>query len=43
MAKTRTGLQHYYQFQVILKPSPPDIQELYLESLDGDRHRSRAA
>lgn len=26
-------LQHYYQFQVILKPSPPDIQELYLESL----------
>jgi len=26
-------LQHYYQFQVILKPSPPDIQELYLHSL----------
>ncbi|RDE10590.1 glycine--tRNA ligase subunit alpha [Pelagibacterium lacus] len=26
-------LQHYYQFQVILKPSPPDIQELYLASL----------
>jgi glycyl-tRNA synthetase alpha chain len=26
-------LQHYYQFQVILKPSPPDIQDLYLESL----------
>ncbi len=26
-------LQHYYQFQVILKPSPDDIQELYLESL----------
>jgi glycyl-tRNA synthetase alpha chain len=26
-------LQHYYQFQVILKPSPPDIQELYLQSL----------
>ncbi len=25
--------QHYYQFQVILKPSPPDIQELYLRSL----------
>ncbi|MEJ2124840.1 MAG: glycine--tRNA ligase subunit alpha [Alphaproteobacteria bacterium] len=25
--------QHYYQFQVILKPSPPDIQELYLQSL----------
>ena len=27
-------LQHYYQFQVILKPSPPDIQELYLGSLE---------
>ncbi|MBY0356078.1 MAG: glycine--tRNA ligase subunit alpha [Rickettsiales bacterium] len=26
-------LQHYYQFQVILKPSPDDIQALYLESL----------
>ena len=26
-------LQHYYQFQVILKPSPPDSQEVYLESL----------
>ncbi|SFM46280.1 glycine--tRNA ligase subunit alpha [Thermodesulforhabdus norvegica] len=26
-------LQHYYQYQVILKPSPPDSQELYLESL----------
>ncbi len=26
-------LQHYYQFQVILKPSPSDIQELYLRSL----------
>jgi glycyl-tRNA synthetase alpha chain len=26
-------LQHYYQYQVILKPSPPDIQELYLASL----------
>ncbi|HLC18596.1 MAG TPA: glycine--tRNA ligase subunit alpha [Thermodesulfobacteriota bacterium] len=26
-------LQHYYQFQVILKPSPDDIQEVYLESL----------
>jgi len=26
-------LQHYYQFQVILKPSPPDLQELYLGSL----------
>ncbi len=26
-------LQHYYQFQVILKPSPPDIQDLYIASL----------
>ena len=26
-------LQHYYQFQVILKPSPDNIQELYLDSL----------
>lgn len=26
-------LQHYYQFQVVLKPSPPDAQELYLDSL----------
>jgi glycyl-tRNA synthetase alpha chain len=26
-------LQHYYQFQVILKPSPMEIQELYLQSL----------
>jgi glycyl-tRNA synthetase alpha chain len=26
-------LQHYYQFQVVLKPSPDDIQELYLGSL----------
>ena len=26
-------LQHYYQFQVVLKPSPSDIQQLYLDSL----------
>ena len=26
-------LQHYYQFQVAMKPSPKNIQELYLESL----------
>lgn len=26
-------LQHYYQFQVILKPSPANSQELYLDSL----------
>lgn len=26
-------LQHYYQFQVVLKPSPDDIQEQYLDSL----------
>ncbi len=39
-------LQHYYQYQVILKPSPPDIQELYLGSLaaigiDADLHDIR--
>ena len=27
-------MQHYYQFQVIMKPSPPDILDLYLASLD---------
>ena len=27
-------LQHYYQFQVILKPSPDNIQQLYLDSLE---------
>lgn len=27
-------LQHYYQFQVILKPSPDDLQALYLASLE---------
>jgi glycyl-tRNA synthetase alpha chain len=27
-------LQHYYQFQVLMKPSPLDIQALYLESLE---------
>jgi glycyl-tRNA synthetase alpha chain len=26
-------LQHFYQYQVILKPSPNDLQDLYLESL----------
>jgi len=26
-------VQHYYQFQVILKPSPPDLQQLYLSAL----------
>ncbi len=39
-------LQHYYQFQVILKPSPLDIQDLYLDSLraigvDLDNHDIR--
>ena len=27
-------LQHYYQFQTVLKPSPDNIQELYLDSLN---------
>ena len=26
-------LQHYYQYQVVIKPSPDDIQEMYLDSL----------
>jgi glycyl-tRNA synthetase alpha chain len=26
-------LQHYYQYQVILKPSPKDVQDIYLQSL----------
>ena len=39
-------LQHYYQYQVILKPSPPDLQDLYLGSLyaigiDRDNHDIR--
>jgi glycyl-tRNA synthetase alpha chain len=32
-------LQHYYQYQVLIKPSPPDLQDLYLGSLRGHRHR----
>jgi len=31
--KNPNRLQHYYQFQVLLKPSPNDIQDLYLDSL----------
>lgn len=27
-------MQHYYQYQVILKPSPDDVQEVYLKSLE---------
>ncbi len=27
-------LQHYYQYQVVIKPSPDNIQELYLNSLE---------
>ena len=27
-------LQHYFQYQVIMKPSPPNIQEIYLNSLE---------
>ena len=38
--------QHYFQYQVILKPSPPDVLDLYLGSLraigiDTDRHDIR--
>ncbi|MBI4826037.1 MAG: glycine--tRNA ligase subunit alpha [Nitrospirae bacterium] len=31
--KNPNRLQHYYQFQVILKPSPDNIQDIYLKSL----------
>ncbi|MDE2108950.1 MAG: glycine--tRNA ligase subunit alpha, partial [Gammaproteobacteria bacterium] len=31
--KNPNRLQHYYQFQVVIKPSPPNIQDLYLNSL----------
>jgi glycyl-tRNA synthetase alpha chain len=39
-------LQHYYQYQVIMKPAPSDIQQLYLQSLkaiglDPNRHDIR--
>ncbi len=33
-AENPNRLQHYYQFQVILKPSPHDIQDIYLNSLE---------
>ncbi|CDZ16508.1 Glycyl-tRNA synthetase alpha subunit [Candidatus Johnevansia muelleri] len=32
-AKTPNRIQHYYQFQVIMKPSPENLQELYINSL----------
>ncbi len=32
-AENPSRLQHYYQYQVILKPSPDDLQDLYLNSL----------
>lgn len=40
--KNPNRLQHYYQFQTILKPSPQNIQQLYLDSLSAigiDAHR----
>ncbi|GAB6053871.1 glycine--tRNA ligase subunit alpha [Magnetospira thiophila] len=44
--KNPNRLQHYYQFQVVLKPSPDNVQELYLDSLrhlgiDPDLHDIR--
>lgn len=33
--KNPNRLQHYYQYQVVLKPSPSDIQDQYLDSLRG--------
>ncbi len=35
-------LQHYYQFQVLLKPSPLDAQDLYLASLEAIGLKSKA-
>ena len=32
--KNPNRLQHYYQFQVIMKPSPADLQDKYLQSLE---------
>ena len=32
--KNPNRLQHYYQFQVLIKPSPKESQELYLKSLE---------
>ena len=36
-------LQHYYQFQVILKPNPPDLQAALSAIARAHRHRSAAA
>ena len=33
MEKIQTALQHYYQFQVIIKPSPDEIKKVFLKSL----------
>lgn len=33
-AKNPNRLQHYFQYQVIMKPSPQDIQERYIQSLE---------
>ena len=41
-ARIPNRLQHYYQYQVVLKPSPPDILDLYLGSLEGARLRPHA-
>ncbi|MAW01292.1 MAG: glycine--tRNA ligase subunit alpha [Candidatus Pelagibacter sp.] len=40
--KNPNRLQHYYQFQVLIKPSPKDIQKLYLKSLSslGINHKN---
>ena len=36
-------LQHYYQFQVVIKPSPPDLQEPLPRLARGDRDRDGCA
>ncbi|MDR1400919.1 MAG: glycine--tRNA ligase subunit alpha [Endomicrobium sp.] len=39
--KNPNRLQHYYQFQVIMKPAPRDVQQIYLKSLEAIGINSR--
>ena len=32
-------LQHYFQYQVLLKPSPLNVQDLYIKSLGSNRNK----
>ncbi len=42
-ARTRIASSSYYQYQVLLKPAPDDVLDLYFGSLSCDRHRPRSA